>query len=254
MRRGVLLAALVAGALLLTGCNGDPTPVAATASTSPTSASTSEVPTPTETPTPTPTFVPGISYTIECDDGNSFTDYHDAWSGNYDFCDSEGMGEPSALELKAVKTAYGKSDVDDIASLYSLCASTGGSQWNYLKHADVDQVKEIKGMFMLCPHHPERKKIAALMGNAYKDINLEATGRLFYDGTYRVSSTVKVGKNIKPGTYVVHNVEGCYWERTNSHGNTIDNGFILSAPRVVVTIRSSDYAFTAKDCGSWRPV
>lgn len=250
MRRGVLLAAL-AGTLLLAGCSGSTTPVVATAPT-PSTSTTTDASTPTVTTPPPPA---GISYTISCDDGGTFNDYHDAWDGHYDFdsCESSGDGDPSALELKADKAAYGSSKVSDIASLYTLCASSGGNQWNYLKHASLDQVKEIQGMFMLCPKHPERKKITALMGNAFKDINLEATGRLFYDGTYRVSSKVKVGHNIKPGTYVVHDVEDCYWERTNSHGSTIDNGFVLSAPRVEVTIRSSDYAFTAKGCGSWRP-
>ncbi|MBM0239972.1 hypothetical protein JNW88_27820 [Micromonospora sp. ATA32] len=79
------------------------------------------------------------------------------------------------------------------------------------------------------------------------DVDLAAQGRLFGSGTFRV------GKEIKPGTYVTTDVDGCYWERQNSSGNTIDNYFTNGARRVQVTIRSSDYAFSSERCGEWRP-
>lgn len=53
-----------------------------------------------------------------------------------------------------------------------------------------------------------------------------------------------------PGTYVVLDVEDCYWERLDDKGEIIDNNFIMAAPRVEVTIRSTDYAFNST-CGRW---
>ena len=79
-------------------------------------------------------------------------------------------------------------------------------------------------------------------------LKLYKSGRQFDDGLYRV------GKDIKPGTYYTTDVDGCYWERQNRNGGTIDNGFVISAKRVQVTIRSGDYAFMSEDCGTWKPV
>lgn len=62
-----------------------------------------------------------------------------------------------------------------------------------------------------------------------------------------------VGKEIKPGTYFVTDADGCYWERTNRNGATIDNYFTNGARRVQVTIRSSDYSFNSERCGEWHP-
>jgi HNH endonuclease len=52
---------------------------------------------------------------------------------------------------------------------------------------------------------------------------------------------------------VTGKIDNCYWERQARDGRTIDNGFIPSARRVEVNIRSSDYAFYFERCGRWRP-
>ncbi len=62
-----------------------------------------------------------------------------------------------------------------------------------------------------------------------------------------------VGKDINPGTYRNGGTSGCYWKR--SSGTSGDFGEILangneSGP-AVVTIESSDVAFTSKRCGQW---
>lgn len=62
-----------------------------------------------------------------------------------------------------------------------------------------------------------------------------------------------VGKEVKPGTYAASNGKGCYWERQDSSGGIIENGFHVNAARVVATITPSDYAFMSESCGEWSP-
>jgi len=54
-----------------------------------------------------------------------------------------------------------------------------------------------------------------------------------------------------PGTYVVLDVEDCYWETLDSAGAITDNNFVSAAPRVEAIIRSSDFAFNSEGCGRW---
>ena len=49
----------------------------------------------------------------------------------------------------------------------------------------------------------------------------------FYAGTFNVVSGTG---ELLPGTYEVHDVEECYWERVDDSGETIDNNFIIAAP------------------------
>jgi hypothetical protein len=156
----------------------------------------------------------------------------------------------SAQEEKAVGIAYGdEGDVESLGTLYGLCAQSGPEAWEGIEgDGDADQIQETTGMLALCPDHPDRKLLKKLTSAAAADTKLEAEGRIFWDGVYRV------GKEIQPGTYYAVDVDGCYWERTNRNGNPIDNYFTNGAKRVQVTIRSSDYSFTADGCGEWRPV
>ena len=78
--------------------------------------------------------------------------------------------------------------------------------------------------------------------------NAREDGKIFNSGTY------KVGADIQPGTYVAESetpFENCYWERLDSSGEIIDNNFINSGFRAEVSIKSSDYSFTAEGCGEW---
>ncbi|OLT35082.1 hypothetical protein BJF84_14795 [Rhodococcus sp. CUA-806] len=61
-----------------------------------------------------------------------------------------------------------------------------------------------------------------------------------------------VGVDIAPGTYTVNSrVSDCYWERSDSQGNIIDNNIISIAPSVTVTIAETDTGFTSERCGTW---
>jgi hypothetical protein len=55
----------------------------------------------------------------------------------------------------------------------------------------------------------------------------------------------------QPGTWVSYQVDGCYWERLDDRGETIDNNFVSSAPQVQVTIATTDFAFNSDGCGRW---
>lgn len=152
--------------------------------------------------------------------------------------------EQKALALTGYK-------VKDVAHLYQYCAENDDDDYYAKKSSKLNdgQASEIKGWLVLCPKHPLAKKWKAAIKRGEKEQKLQKDGRSFYAGTYRV------GKDVKPGTYAVKgNIENCYWERQNRNGDTIDNGFVLNAKRVQVTIRSSDYAFSSEGCGNWRQV
>jgi hypothetical protein len=59
--------------------------------------------------------------------------------------------------------------------------------------------------------------------------------------------TYLVGSEVQPGTYRAQDVENCYWATLDQAGEINDNNFVNSAPQVLATIRSSDFAFE-NDC------
>ncbi|SCL50779.1 hypothetical protein [Micromonospora chersina] len=175
-------------------------------------------------------------------------DFTEAWAAKPVSCDAGQEIRPvSPVEEAAYKTSgY---DDSNIAVLYQMCAEVDADD-AYVEAgfaASSEQIPEINAALTLCPGHPYAKKWRAAVRQGKADAELAAQGRLFEDGTYRV------GKEIKPGTYVTTDVDGCYWERQDRSGNTIDNYFTNGARRVQVTIRSSDYAFHSENCGEWRP-
>ena len=70
----------------------------------------------------------------------------------------------------------------------------------------------------------------------------------FHDGTYLV------GKQVEPGTYQASNPNPggglCYWERTTSTGEIIDNGVNSG----VMYVDPTDFAIRVDGCGSWAQV
>ncbi len=77
---------------------------------------------------------------------------------------------------------------------------------------------------------------------------LRKNGRVFEDGTYLV------GSEVKPGTYYVTTVTACQWARMNQNGNVIkEQHFAFPTAKVQITIYPSDYSFSSKNCGEWRP-
>lgn len=82
-------------------------------------------------------------------------------------------------------------------------------------------------------------------------IGIPGTPATIYAGPHTVGPEPQAGEIAKPGTYIVRDVENCYWERLSDTGEIIDNNFVTAAPRVEVAIRESDYAFNSDDCGRW---
>ncbi|MFC9350622.1 hypothetical protein [Arthrobacter sp. NPDC057013] len=71
------------------------------------------------------------------------------------------------------------------------------------------------------------------------------------DGTYRV------GTQIKPGLYKATGTgSGCYWERLNGFGNTLDdiNANYFGSARTYVQILPGDVGFRSSGCGAWTTV
>lgn len=164
-------------------------------------------------------------------------------------CEANSNSGPtvSQNELDALTTAYGDDDKTTSALdvLWGLCATNIDPAETYPYGLSQEQTKEINGMLSLCPDHPRAAdfKKAKNKGRTYdKEI---AGGLRFHDGTH------VVGKDVQPGTYVVRDVEDCYWERQDANGQTIANDFKLSAARIQVTIAATDHAFVAKGCGEW---
>lgn len=182
-------------------------------------------------------------------------DFTDAWDGEYDMCDDATRNSTplSEVEQEALETAgY---DDQETSTLYSVCAAfdpyitraTGAYAEGRIV-VSPEEADEIDGALVLCPDHPLADEMAAEVERGHVDAELEESGRLFYAGTFLV------GEEIQPGTYVIEgSIDDCYWERQDRNGGIIDNQFILSARRVEVTIRSTDYAFHSEGCGQWRP-
>ncbi|MFC9534423.1 hypothetical protein ACFT38_28350 [Streptomyces sp. NPDC056975] len=223
--------AVLLPALVLTGCSSaDPSPgTAAPATSAATEAAPSE--------TPTEELEPEVTVDITCD-VEDFTNYQDAWAGHYDMCEAEADGTMNDTQTKAVSVAYGtdEDDLSGLGTLYSICAQSGPEGFAYLDTAgSEDQIKEVAGAFILCPDHPDKGRVNKQFAAAKKRNKLEAEGRIFGAGVYRV------GSDIKPGTYYAEDVEDCYWERTDKNGAPIDNYFSGGAKRVQVTIGTTDY-------------
>ncbi|GAA4895546.1 hypothetical protein [Streptomonospora salina] len=211
-----------------------------------------------ETPSPSPEYDEG-TFEIECyyadsSSAEEFTDVGDAWEESDDIagCSADYLGGDFTDKQDDAYEAAGYGNRHDLATLYELCAEPGG-------HVDTlggtdgglapDQVEEFDGMLVLCPDHPQADAIREALDTARADAQLEEEGRKFDSGTFLV------GDEIQPGTYYSEGrLDGCYWERTDSAGEIIDNNFISSGRRVQTTVAASDYSFHSRSCGTWRPV
>ncbi|MCP2255177.1 hypothetical protein LY13_003951 [Prauserella aidingensis] len=199
--------------------------------------------------------VPDSIVVVHCDvDGQptrseSFTiadqDFTEAWDQGPSYCESFDAAPDTETERDAYE-ASGYAD-GDIGVLYSQC--TEASAGSYPDVPSATQVSELEGILILCPDHPRAGKFRELVKAGNRDIELADSGRLIRSGTWRV------GEQVQPGTYAVEShIEGCYWERTDSTGEIIDNNFVRGAKRVEATIVHGDHSFTSENCGTWRPV
>ncbi|MEV6422662.1 hypothetical protein [Streptomyces sp. NPDC051662] len=193
---------------------------------------------------------PAVTVEITCS-MEYYSSFEEAWSAEHDMCEGDATdGEMTDVENRAVKAAYDEEGyVSGLGVLYGICAQNGPDSFSYLDTAgSPEQITEIKGALTLCPEHPKKAQINKALAGAGKRNGLEAEGKIFGAGVFLV------GDEIKADTYYATDVEGCYWERTDSNGEPIDNYFTNAAKRVQVTIRSSDYSFNSESCGQWRPV
>jgi hypothetical protein len=72
----------------------------------------------------------------------------------------------------------------------------------------------------------------------------------------RGSGTYRVGRDMRPGTWIADNPEGgCYWERVEGFGGTsadrLAKDFIGEPGQVVVMIENEDAGFYSSRCGVW---
>lgn len=223
-------------------------------------------PTRTTTPTPTPTAAPDatalVILTCQVEFGLSqpFTigenlDFATVWAETPSSCTAIRNDAPLTATEQQALTTSGYGDPARITTLYTICATVDetGTYTSADQPINVTQVAEVQAAFTLCPGHLLAAELEATIASEAADAALEAEGRLFTGGTFLVSS------EIQPGTYYSEwtgegEFDNCYWERTDSAGEIIDNNFITGARRIEVTIRESDYSFHSDACGTWRPV
>lgn len=159
---------------------------------------------------------------------------------------SRTAGDMSDVEKKALAASHYSRK--DLKYLYEFCAENDPDDSYAKLTASEEQIPELRGWLLMCPHHPNAKGWRAALVRGEQEQKVRKAGRIFDAGTFRV------GKDIKPGTYeIAGDIEDCYWERQDRSGRPIDNAFIDHARRVQVTIRSTDYAFSSEGCGTWRP-
>lgn len=211
-------------------------------------------PEPTTTPTPTPTPTTA-DFEVSCRDEDRnesgiFTSLEDVWDElsldeRYK-CDVSLTRDYSETELEAIEVADSREQ--SLHLLYGICASSHLGDHKEIKKWSGAQLQEVEGALILCPDHPERAIIEDRTAEAVEAEAQREHGERFRNGTHRV------GDDIQPGTYVVEVDEafdGCYWQRLDAAGNTIDNNFINSGFRAEATIAASDYSFTSERCGEW---
>lgn len=273
------------GAALLAGCDSLPHP-ATTSSAAITPSSTAATTKPTSTAPPQPadstsstsTTAEPVTISLICGsidrnvdytsfpvllDEKGVPDYRSLWRKKLS-CD-DGMAphvEINAVEpttklqdavLAAAKKAgyWGASDDETtpgeaLYSVYQGCGSNDPTD-HYATATDYseEQILELKAWMVLCPDHPQAKKWRKSIVASGELLIAEKNGSVVYDGTHDVP------KQMQRGTFVVEDVEDCYWETRNSTGQIISNDFVLAAPRVVATVGKSAVVFTARGCGKW---
>jgi hypothetical protein len=158
------------------------------------------------------------------------------------------IDEPATdIEQADVEASPGFASDTTIGSSYEMCVEHGTSWTTERFPMSEMQVSDVEDMLAYCPNHPDRAaievRVEALGGEqAEPDQDIR-----FGDGLYRV------GEDIPPGHYVTESetgFAGCYWERQDEIGETIDN-FFGRVFRTEVTIAPTDYAFLTEGCEEW---
>jgi hypothetical protein len=220
------------------GCGGEPAaPTNAVASPSASAMTATPSPTPSQTPIPTLTSASPAGNTVDlsCYDQDhvdqevtitpgpkGVPDFTGAWALKLVSCDAstvdvfggDGKVFPSSSVEKGVYRASREDGYDgedeDIAFFYEDCAAVDPDD-TFIEPGfalSSEQIPDMIATLMLCPKHPHAPKWRGALQRGQSEAGLEDDGRIFGVGTYRV------GKEIKPGTYVAHDVDGCYWGAT----------------------------------------
>jgi hypothetical protein len=185
---------------------------------------------------------------VTCD-SKVFPTFREVWSASgLSMCGTGQLtGDYYTAEQQSVLESGAIADLSELDVLAGVCASLQfSSLGRQLVFSEV-QLKQIKTALMLCPDSPAAPALIPIIAEQELEASELASGVRIPSGVHRV------GTEMQPGTYVTEgNLDGCYWERTDSTGEIIDNNFIGAALRAEVTVRASDYSFTSTNCGQWR--
>lgn len=271
VKHSVVSVALVAASLLLSSCASDADP--ATATSAPVATATPSPSRTTASPTPTPTPTPSTLSSVDLVCGNLDTDvdysvhtvplaedgspdYRDLWALKLT-CDAGMTGGvvesvpvitplQKAVAAAAREANYGEDDEGNLYSVYDGCGANDPADY-YATSSEYSeaQVLEIRAYLTLCPKHPQAAKWKKGIAATGQAIEAEKNGTRVGNDTYKVPT------EMKRGTWVVEDVDDCYWETRDANGEILANNFVLAAPRVVAKVTNAAVVFTSQGCGTW---
>ncbi|MFQ6172557.1 hypothetical protein ACK8HX_13190 [Oryzobacter sp. R7] len=200
----------------------------------------------------------GVDFTVHsvrvAADGSP--DFRELWARKLN-CDAGMTGEvvesvPVTTPLqKAVAAAarvadYSSGDAGNVYSIYEGCGANDPADY-YATESEYSraQVLELRAYLTLCPKHPQAAKWRKGIAATGQAIEAEENGTRVGNDTY------KVPNEMKRGTWVVKDVEDCYWETRDDEGEILANNFVLAAPRVVAKVTRAAVVFTSQGCGTW---
>lgn len=153
----------------------------------------------------------------------------------------------AAADAAAAALVAAENETEVCAPLRATLADPDFSSTNLAYHAVKDQnvylsydagLKPLPDVVAACP------EFAALFADMAAKIS---SGQVFDDGTYAVGTDVPAGTYVTAGT----GITDCYWARTTSGGDIIDNNFIGFAPGgVTISIRAGE-GLEVSNCGLW---
>ncbi|MGY4643638.1 PASTA domain-containing protein [Cellulomonas sp. URHB0016] len=88
-------------------------------------------------------------------------------------------------------------------------------------------------------------EFAPFFGDMQARVN---AGEVFDAGTYAVGTDIAAGTYVTAGT----SAKDCYWSRTTSSGDIVDNDFVGFAPGVItITVKAGEGLEVNEHCGIW---
>lgn len=162
----------------------------------------------------------------------------------------------SSAEQAILARTTSKISGSELPHAYEHCVEHGSTFLYKGSPQDADRMNALD----LCPNHPDAAswKQSLADSEAYQAAEdawkqkLDA-GTAIGRGSYTVGSAAG---QMKPGTWRTTSTSiltDCYWERSTSNGDIIENNFATAASKVTVTVRSGEL-FTTNGCGTWEKV